>query len=138
MNLFKVLPLKGYKSLRALNAFNALMLGLKMLPAYMNTPYEEFYKGLDKLGEEEKISLLLEAAKFVELQEDEVKALVQFCCDRNGVPFDDSNLKNLQPDDLLRVIVSVCMEISRIKIDIIGETEKKKLKTSPSMSEGSL
>lgn len=127
----KVLELKGYRSLRALNAFNTLLLGLKMLPAYMQFTYEEFYEKVAKEADDaERETLIREAAMFVELSEDEVAALASFCADPNGVPYDATNLKSLSPDHILEIVVAVCMEISRIKIDMVSKSEKKKSVTS--------
>ena len=126
----KVLPLVGYKSLKAFNAFHALLLGLKMLPAYVLEPYETFYTRFVEKSEEEKEKLLKEAALFVTPEEDELEALVAFCTDKNGVPLSKANLKNLKPDEIHEVIVAVCMEIGKIKIDLLTEDEKKKFLTS--------
>lgn len=121
----KVLELKGYKSLRALNAFHALMLGVKMLPQYLGESYEEFYSRINAMPESDQEKIIKEAALFVELQKDEVEALVCFCTDANGVPYGPENLKNLNPAQLIDVIVSVCMEIAKFKIDLVNESEKK-------------
>jgi len=130
--MVKVLPLKGYKSLKALNAFNALLLGLKMLPMYRSTSYEVFYEGFNEKSEGEKETFLREAVAFVQLEQDEVEAVIGFACDPNGIPYGPANLKNLNPSELLEVIVAVCMEIGRIKVTLVSESEKKKL--SPSQS----
>jgi hypothetical protein len=122
----RVLELKGYKSLRALNAFHALMLGLKMLPAYMGESYEDFFARVQAMPHEDQVKMIREAALFVELQEEEMKALVCFCADKNGVPYSAENLKNLGPGDLIEVIVAVCSEIAKIKIDFVTDREKKK------------
>jgi hypothetical protein len=121
----KVLELKGYKSLRALNAFNALMLGLKMLPAYMGEDYETFLKRVHEMSPEDQKKMIREAAMFVELQKEEVEAIICFCSDKNGVPYTSENLKSIGPDQLIEIITSVCFEIAQIKIDFISEAEKK-------------
>lgn len=121
----KVLPLVGYKSLRALNAFHALLLGLKMLPAYLAEGYESFYASFAEKSDEEKEKLIREAAVFVQLTQEEVEALVSFCSDKNGVPYSAVNVKNLNAGELHEIIVAVCMEIGRIKIDLVSESEKK-------------
>lgn len=123
----KVLPLTGYKSLKALNAFHALLLGLKMLPAYITISYEEFYASFQTKTDEEKEKFIREAVLFVQLQEDEVEALIGFSTDQNGIPLSKINMKNLGPGELHEIIVQVCMEIGRIKIDILSEDEKKKI-----------
>lgn len=131
----KVLPLKGYKSLKALNAFNALLLGLKMLPMYMSQSYETFYEGFKDMDDGEKETFLRQAVAFVELQPDEVEAIVSFACDKNGIPYSAANIKNLAPNELHETIVAVCMEIGRIKIDLVSESEKKKSVNSQSTLE---
>lgn len=122
----KTLELKGYKSLRALNAFSALMLGLKMLPQYMGETYEEFLSKIHDMPEDDQRKMITEAAMFVELSKEEVEALTCFCADKNGVPYTAENLKNLNPKEQVEIIVSVCMDIAKIRIDFITETEKKK------------
>lgn len=121
----KVLELKGYKSLKALNAFHSLMLGLKMLPSYMGESYEEFFERVADMAPGDQEKLIREAALFVELAEDEVQALVGFCADKNGVPYSPENLKNLGPDQIHEIIVAVCSEIAKIKINLVTEAEKK-------------
>lgn len=123
----KLLPLKGYKSLKALNAFSALLLGLKMLPMYLSQTYEVFYEGFKNMDDDDKEKFLRQAVAFVQLEQDEVEAVICFACDKNGVPYSPVNLKNLGPDELHEIIVAVCMEIGRIKIDLVSESEKKKL-----------
>ena len=121
----KVLELKGFKSLRAFNAFHSLMLGMKMLPAYMNESYEAFYSRFAELPETEQEKMIKEASLFVNLEKEEVEALISFCEDKNGVPYEASNIKNLGPSEMIDIIVSVCMEIGKIKIDLLSEAEKK-------------
>jgi hypothetical protein len=122
----KVLELKGFKSLRALNAFHALLLGMKMLPDYINFSYESFFKIFEEKTDKEKETLIREAVLFVELDKEEVAAIACFCTDKNGVPYEKHNIDNLKPNELHEIIVAVCMEISKIKIDLVSEDEKKK------------
>lgn len=121
----KVLELKGYKSLRAFNAFHALVLGLKMLPAYMSETYEDFFNRLQIMPPCDQEKFIREAALFVKLEEEEVQALISFCADPNGVPFGPENLKSLKPETLVDIIVAVSMEICKIKIDFVSDSEKK-------------
>jgi hypothetical protein len=121
----KVLELKGYKSLRALNAFHTLMLGLKMLPSYLGESYEDFFSRISEMKEDDQAKIIKEAALFVELQKEELDALVCFCCNKNGVPYSDENKKNLGPDELVEIIVAVCLSIAKINIDFVTSNEKK-------------
>lgn len=121
----RIAELRGFKSLRALNAFNALMLGLKMLPAYMGESYEAFLSRVSEMSPPDQQKLIKEAVLFVELQKEEVEALISFCLDKNGVPYSAENMKNLGPKELHEMIVAVCMELAKIKIDLVSEVEKK-------------
>lgn len=121
----KVLELRGYKSLRALNAFNTLMLGLKMLPSYMLERYEDFYLRIESMNEEDQEKHIREAVMLVELQKEEVEAIICFCADPNGVPYSEENLKSLGPDKIVECIVAVCCQIAKIKISFISSAEKK-------------
>lgn len=128
--MMKVLELRGYKSLKALNAFHTLMLGLKMLPAYTGEQYEEFYARIQKMDAVSQEKMIREAAFFVELQKDEVEAIICFCCDQNGVPYNSANIDNLGPAEMIEAIVAVCFKISQIKIDLVTPSEKKNLSGS--------
>jgi hypothetical protein len=121
----KVLPLVGFKSLRAFNAFHALLLGVKMLPAYMGETYEEFLERVEEMSEADQRKVLMAGARHVALEKEEIESLICFCTDKNGVPYSAENLKNLGPDDLVDVIVEVCLAIGRIKINFVSEAEKK-------------
>lgn len=121
----RVLELRGLKSLRALHAFHTLMLGLKMLPAYITESYEDFYGRVAEMDAASQEKLIREAALFVPLQRDEVEGLLSFCADPNGVPYTIENAKNLGPKELHEAIVAVAKEVAKIKIDMIGEAEKK-------------
>ena len=121
----KVLPLKGYKSLKALNAFNALLLGLKMLPVNLDKNYVDFFEAFKHKSDTEKEDAVRQAVAFVPLNDDEIDALVSFTTDRNGVPYGKVNVSNLGVAELHEIIVAVCMEIGRIKIDLVTEEEKK-------------
>lgn len=121
----KTLELKGQKSIRALNAYCALVLGLKMLPAYMAEDYEPFLERIQAMPPEDQKKIFKEAALFVELQKEEVEALLSFVADPNGVPYSAENVKTLGPAQILDGIVAVCMEIAKIKIDFVSDTEKK-------------
>lgn len=122
----KVLPLTGHKSLKALNAFSSLLLGIKMLPVYSLISYEAFYESFKTKSEAEKESIFRQAIAFVELTEDEINATLSFCTDANGVPYSKENIKNLKFNELHEHLVAVCMEISKIDIDLVSDAEKKR------------
>lgn len=122
----KCLPLVGIRALRCLNAFQALLIGIKMLPAYQHLTVEELVGLVDEMPREDQLKVILSGAKIVALDPEEVKALVCFCTDKNGIPYTEANIKTLGPSDLVEVIVTVCMEvIQNMHIDLVTEEEKK-------------
>lgn len=123
----EVLELKGYKALRAFNGFHALMLGMKMLPMNVGDTYEVFFKRVEEMSECERERLIRQAVLFVELSKDEVEAIVSFCTDPNGVPYQPANLKHAPPEMIVEMIVAVCLKIADIKVTMVSEGEKKKL-----------
>jgi len=121
----RVTELKGYKSLRALNAFSVLAIGLKMTPDYSQETFVDFFKRLQDMDPIEQEKKLREAAAIVPLDEAEVQGLLSFCVDANGVPYSSENIKNLNPHQIIDLIVKVCLEIVKIRIDSVSEDEKK-------------
>lgn len=122
----KVLPLTGLKALRAFNVFYSLMLGYRMHPKNVLMSDIDFLKHFSNLSEEEKARELIEAVKFVPLEESEVNELICFCCDSNGVPLSALNTKEMTPDMIADIIVSVSLEFSKTKLFTIGAEELKK------------
>jgi hypothetical protein len=121
----KVLPLEGLKSLRAFNVYHTLLLGYKMLPAKIGMTYEDFLTEFDKNSDEEKTKVLMEAAAFVPIEQEELDALTCFCCDINGVPLTKINTGKMTPKELIDVVVAVCLEMSKIKLYSVSEDVKK-------------
>ena len=123
--MIKVRELKGYKSLRALNTFHTLMLGLKMIPAYMGESYEDFLGRIKEMDEDGRTKMLREAVRWVPLSPEEVESMVTFCSDGNGVPYTAEGIKTIDPKRLIDCIVAVGLAIGRIECDILTEEEKK-------------
>lgn len=130
----KLLPLKGLESLSAFRGYAALLLGLKHLPAYMGESYEDFYDRADAMPEADQEKILREAAFFVELQKEELEAMLGFCLDANGVPYSLVNMKNLGPDQIIDCVVSVALVCAKLKTPLVTSAQKKNLSDSASIS----
>lgn len=126
----KVLELKGLKSMKALNIFSTLMLGMKMLPMYAGEFYEPFLARVHAMTPEDQEKIIREAVMFVPLEEEEMKVALAFTTDANGIPMGPENMKNLNAEDILERIVAVAMEVARMKIDMVSTSEKKKSQIS--------
>lgn len=122
MNL---LPLKGPKSVRALQAFQVLVLCGNMLPEYMGMEREAYGKMADELSEADKEKLLRKILTTIPTQEEEIYVLAAFATDKHGVPFSKVNIDNLGPAQIVEILVAVCMEIAKIKITMVTDEEKK-------------
>jgi len=125
MPKYQVLPLEGWKSLRAFNVYHVLMLGYKMIPAHITKSYETFLEEFDKSEDSEKEKTLREAAAFVPLEQSELDDITAFCCDSNGIPFTRANTSKMKPEEIIEIIVTVCMEISKIKLYALSDEQKK-------------
>lgn len=128
----EVLPLVGPRSLTALNAFGALILGMMMLPVYRMKSFEEMASMFEEKTEEEREAMLRVAVVFVQLAAPELEAIVSFVADKNGIPYRSENVKNLKVDELHEIVVAVMMQIGRIKIHLVSPEEKKNSNDSPS------
>lgn len=126
----QVEEIKGYKGLRAFNAFHKLMLGLKMLPQYIGESYEDFFDRIHQMPDADQRKVIREAAVFVDLEKEELEAMASFCRDPNGISYGPEQLKKANPEVILNIVESVGFEIVKFRIDSVTETEKKNLKTS--------
>lgn len=121
----KVLPLVGLKSLRLINVYQALMIGYCMVPRYAKEDIHGFLEQLKQGPERELENVIRTAASVVELDGNEIEAVVSFAADPNGIPYGKANVGNLGPGDLHEIIVAVMMEVTRIKVDLVTPEEKK-------------
>jgi hypothetical protein len=128
--MVRVKELCGLRSLRAFNAYNSLMLGLKMLPLYMAEDWEEFYDRVSRMPPEDQEKLIREATSFVNLEKEEIEAMLLFCLDKNGVPYSAERVAKMPVDEIFECVVAVSKEIAKIKIDMVSESEKKNSETS--------
>lgn len=123
----KVLDICGPKGYSAVIVFNTLMMGLKMLPAYMEETWEDFLARVQLMEPKDQKKMIREAAMFVKLEKLELADIVCFCCDKNGVPYTAENLNNLSPPEIFDVITEVAFKVSQFKIGFATEAEKKSL-----------
>jgi hypothetical protein len=118
-------PLVGLKSFWAMQSYHKLLLGIKMIPEYSQLAYEDFYAVVEMCSPEDKEKIIRKAVLLVNLESDEAYSLMAFCKDPNGVPYGRVNTTKMAPDEMFEILVSVCLEISQIKIKFVTEAEKK-------------
>lgn len=123
--MIKVLPLEGPNSLAALTVCYRLLYGVKLLPEYMLEDWDGFFERVHALPLDKKEKLLRHAVLMVDLGKDEIEAALRFCADPNGVPYRTENIKAMPLDQLFDMVVAVCLEVSKIKINMLTASEKK-------------
>ncbi len=122
----KVRELRGIPAFHAFQAFQKVMLGLKMLPAYAGEHFEEFYSRVEKMPFPDQETLIREAlALGMKLDPDEIMDLLQFVEDPNGVAYGPAQIKSLDPKGLHEALVAACCELAKIRINLVSEREKK-------------
>lgn len=122
----RILPLVGYNSIKALHAFQALILGLKMLPINLDKTFPEYSFDFNEKTDAEKETMLRQAVAFVDLSKDEIESILSFATDPNGIPYSKISLAQMKLETIFEIIVQVCLEIGRIEIRLVSEEEKKK------------
>jgi hypothetical protein len=123
--VIKVKPLVGHKALIAYNGFSSLMLGLMQTPLNRERTFDEFFEELKRRSLDDLEKACFQAVSIVNIEADELEAMASFCVDPNGVEYGKANIKNLGVKDLQKIIVAVCMEMFKIEINILSESEKK-------------
>ncbi len=112
--------------MRALNAYHTLVLGLKMLPMHLDKDYPTFLEYLEALPPENQETMLRQSMALVPLNHEEIMALIAFATDSNGIPFGNVNKDNLTIEEIFEICIAVCVEISKIKVDLVSKAEQKK------------
>jgi hypothetical protein len=123
--MFKLEPIKGLDSIPVLNVYQSIIIGLKMMPMYQSEKDEDFLERIHEMSEKDREKIFREGAQIVPLETDEIRKLLKFYKDKNGVPLSRENIGALTPFEIIEMIVTVCLEISRMKIDFVTEAEKK-------------
>ena len=121
----KVKELRGLESVWALNAYHTLVRGLAIeqacLGQEMDTTLAKF-EALDLAGKERE---LRRALTLVNLGEDDMRNLLLFALDVNGIPYGQRDCKKLGPAELIEAMVAVCLEIAKITPRVCPEDVKK-------------
>jgi hypothetical protein len=120
-----VIDLVGYESVKALNVYGALLIGGKNIPPYVDMPFPDYFEAIRTLPPADQENFFRVCVAVVPLEREEVEAITCFCLDANGVPYTRMQLKSMPLKDVFDIIISVCLEVAKFKIDFVSETEKK-------------
>lgn len=122
----KVRPILGYNCYRAYQVYRDIILASYIFwnanKIYLsddeNKPesYKDFLLRFEKSTEEEKREIIKLGAETFNLSIEEICFLIGLVEDANGVPYSKSNIDNLKPNEIIDIIIEVCLEISRVTV----------------------
>ena len=123
--MITVKPLKGLKSVWALNAFHTLVWGLAAQQAVLGQDIETTTAKFEALPLDKKEQQIRHALQIVNLTAEDMLNLLEFAKDQNGIPYSQKKLEDLPPQELMDAMLAVCMELAKIKPQICPEELKK-------------
>lgn len=131
----RVLTIKGTASFQALTVMQALIYGYWLVPGLSgDKTWKEFREGYYDYSDDEKEHILRNAVGFVKVSPEEIETMLSFIPDKNGIPLCAASIKNLDLGQAFEMMIAVLMEMSKIRISFISESEKKNYQRSQSIS----
>lgn len=112
----KLSPLTGPASTLAVNLTHNVVLTHMMQPGNLTKTYDEFFKDIFKLPDEEKQKIVQSGLLFLKLDKDEYMPLMKFFTDNNNIPIDEKSIDNYSGYEILSMLALVCMEVLKIKV----------------------
>lgn len=123
--IIKTKELEGYESFLALQVWYKVMIGYKMFAPNAHFELEKFFEHLGDMDDAEKEKCVREALLITPLSKEDIELVSVFCSDANGVSFKQENMRKLSPSQVHDILAKVFMEITKIKINLLSEDEKK-------------
>jgi hypothetical protein len=120
----KVKELKGLRALRAYLIYQKLIICLGLT---VFNPEKDSGTLLLKFGDydlQKRKELLTKACSVVPLEDDEVEALTRFAVDENGIAFEKPALANLKPNEIIDLMVAVCMKLDAIECYSLNDDDE--------------
>lgn len=122
----KIKPILGYNCYRAYQVYRDIILASYIFwsanKIYLsddeNKPesYKDFLLRFERSTEEERREIIKLGAETFNLSMEEICFLIGLVEDANGVPYSKSNIDNLKPNEIIDIIIEVCLEISRVTV----------------------
>lgn len=109
--------LKGLKSPAGFQVLYTLLIGFYSVPAFgASTSFDEFVKDFEKMPREERKNILAKSVCITQLTENEYMNVLCFAKDANGIPYTKENVENLTYDEIMEIVVDVCLAYSDCKV----------------------
>ncbi len=132
----EIKELKDFEALDVYSLFWRLAIAVHEHPRYRDVPWEKFYAQVqDEFTDDQKKILIIESIMIGALTREELESCVSFTKDKNGVTYNRSNIKNLNPAELIEIVSEVLLEVSKIRVKLVNESEKKNSRDSVLISE---
>ena len=122
----KIRPITGYNCYRAYQVYRDILLASYIFwnanKVYLSDKeakpesYKDFLMRFEKSTDEEKKDIIKLGADTFNLSLEEVCFLVGLVEDANGVPYSKANINNLKPQEIIDIIIAVCLEISKVTV----------------------
>lgn len=109
--------LRGLKSPAGFQVLYTLLIGYYSVPTFeAQADFEDFIKSFEKMPREERESILKKSVCITPLKEEEYMNVLCFCKDPNGIPYSRENVENLTYDEIMELVVEVCLAYSDCKV----------------------
>lgn len=109
--------LRGIKTPAAFQVLFTLLIGYFQVPVLNQMiDFEQFVNTFDKAERAEKEKILRKAVTIVPLTEEELFNVLYFARDVNGIRFTRENIDNLKYDEILNLVVDVCLAFAETKV----------------------
>lgn len=116
---------RGVAGARAFQVYHRLVFGLNMTPLNAGKKYDEWVREFEAKTDEDKRRDLAVACLLVDLEPEEMHALLALASDPNGNPLGPENVSGLPPNEIVEIMTDVCMELSKIPLYSLTSEQKK-------------
>lgn len=109
--------LRGIKSPAGFQVLYNLLIGFYTVPVFgENQSFDDFVRAFEKMPREKKREILAKAVCITPLKQEEYLNVVCFAKDENGIPYSSENVENLQYDEIMEIVIEVCLAYSECKV----------------------
>lgn len=109
--------LKGLKSPAGFQVLFTLLIGFYSVPAFgASTSFDDFVKDFEKMPREDRRRILAKSVCITQLTKSEYMNVLCFAKDENGIPYSKENVENLTYDEIMEIVVDVCLAYSDCKV----------------------
>lgn len=109
--------LRGLKSPAGFQVLFNLLLGYYTVPQLgANQSFDDFVKDFEKMPRDERKKILSKSVCITPLKEEEYLNVLCFAKDANGIPYSKENVENLKYDEIMDIVVDVCLAYSDCKV----------------------